>query len=154
VRLVRNDPSLRIGSCASREMGDGRSIGDLLGELRRDGSQLLSQEVELAKTEIRESVQKVLRDIAVIAAGGAILGLAAIALTIALCAGMYVLADLVTPQWAAVWLGPLAAAVILGAIGAIVLQSGRSKLRAQRLAPDLTKQTMKENKEWVREKLT
>jgi hypothetical protein len=135
-------------------MSDGRSIGDLLGDLRRDASRLLSQEVELAKTELKESAQKVARDAALIGAGGYVLHLAAIGLTIALCAGLYVLADLVTPQWAAVWLGPLAAAALLGIIGASLLQAGRAKLRSARLSPDMTRQTMKENKEWIREKLT
>src|SRR5688572_9109385 len=105
-------------------MDDGRSFGDLLGDLRRDASTLLSQQVELAKTELKESAQKVMRDVALAAAGGFILLLGSIALTIALCAGMYVLAGLVTPQWAAVWLGPLAAAILLGIIGAALLQSG------------------------------
>lgn len=154
MRLVRNDPSLRIGSCATRAMSDGRSIGDLLGDLRSDASRLINQEVELAKTELKESAQKVARDAALVGAGAYVLHLAAIGLTIALCAGLYVLTDLVTPQWAAVWLGPLAAAMLLGAIGAAMVQAGRNKLRTARLSPDLTRETMKENKEWIREKLT
>ena len=154
MRLVKNDPSIRIGQCATRDMGDGRSIGELFGDLRDDATRLLRQEVELAKTEIKESAQKMLRDVALIAVGGVILGLAAIALTIALCAGLYVLFDLFTPEWAAVWLGPVGAAAILGITGVAMLQAGRKRLRGERLSPDLTKQTMKENKEWVREKLT
>lgn len=154
MRLVNNDPSLRIGSCDSRHMNDGRSLGDLLSDLRQDASRLLSQEVELAKTELKESAQKVARDVGMAAAGAYMLVLASIAFTIALCAGMYVLVDLVTPQWAAVWLGPVAAAVLLGAIGAAIFHAGRKKLMHERLSPDLTRSTMKENKEWIREKLT
>jgi uncharacterized membrane protein YqjE len=154
VRLIRDDPSIRIGQCATRDMGDGRSIGELLGELRDDASSLLRQEVELAKSELKESAQRVFRDIAILAVGGLILVLASIAITIGLSAGMYVLIDLVAPEWAAMWLGPLAAALILGAVGAILIQVGRKRLRGERLSPDLTKETMKENKEWIREKLT
>jgi len=143
-----------MGQCASSDIGNGRSMGELFGDLRDDASSLLRQEVELAKTELKESAQRVFRDVAILAVGGLTLVLASIAITIGLCAGMYVLIDLVAPGWAAVWLGPLAAAVILGAAGAILIQIGRKKLRGERLSPDLTKETLKENKEWIREKLT
>lgn len=155
MRLVKNDPSLRFGHCDPNGVhDDGRSLGDLFRDLRHDGATLLRSEIELAKVEVKESALRVVRDAALIAGGAFLLFLAAIALVMALSAGLYVAFDEFLPEWAALWLGPLAAGVLLAGIGAILIASGRARLRRASLAPKLTQQTMKENTEWIREKIT
>jgi hypothetical protein len=98
------------------------SVGQLLGQISGDISTLMRQEVELAKTEVRQSVSKASK-------GGGMLGGAAVAghmvlffLSLALWWG---LGEVIGGGWSAV-----VVALIWGVIAAVLAVVGRSQLKA------------------------
>jgi Flp pilus assembly protein TadB len=104
---------------------DDRSLVELVGELTREFSQLVRQEVQLAKTEVKEEAVKAGR------AAGQLTGAAVAAHLCALLAALAV-------AWAIgeaipVWAGLAIVAAILGLV-AIVLYS-RGRAQAQQIDP-------------------
>ena len=98
------------------------SVGELLGEISQDISALMRQEVELAKTEVRQSLTTASK-------GGGMLGGAAIAahmvllfLSVALWLGLGNSIDL---GWSA-----LIVALVWAVIGAVLAALGRSQFKA------------------------
>ena len=125
---------------------DDRSLGQLFGDLSRQFGTLVHQEIELAKTEVATQAKTVSRDAAMVGAGAA---LAYGALLIALVAVSLLLAQLgVTP-----WLAFLIVAVVVGVIGAVLIQRGRSELQKADLTPRTTIDTLKEDAEWAKEQV-
>jgi hypothetical protein len=55
----------------------------------------------------------------------------------------------------AIWLVPLLLGLVLAAIGAALIMKGVRTLREHlNLVPEKTKQTLKEDREWLRQKVT
>ena len=98
-----------------------RSVGELLGDITADLSTLMRQEMDLAKAELRETVDHA-------KAGGSMLGGAAVAGQLALVflslALWWALGDLIGLGWSALVVG-LLWAVVAGALAA----AGRARLR-------------------------
>ncbi len=124
-----------------REAVDDRSLGELFHELQDQTRTLISQEVRLAKTEAAEKGKQAGKAVGFIAVGGFVIyaGLLAIILGIVL-----ILAQVV-PAWVAA----LVVGIVVALIGYLVLQKGLSDLKADKLKPQRTMTTMKENKEWL-----
>jgi hypothetical protein len=124
-----------------REVVDERSLGDLFNELRDQTRTLISQEMRLAKAEAAQKGKQAGKAAGFVAVGGFVIyaGLLAIILGIIL-----VLAQVVP-----VWVAALVVGVIVALIGYLVLQKGLSDLKADKLKPEKTLTTMKENKEWL-----
>jgi uncharacterized membrane protein YqjE len=118
------------------------SLGELFKQLAQDSAVLVRQEVALAKAEMRESAEQVARAGAMMAAGGAVLLLAAFALTAFL---IVLLGDLLNNYW----LGALIVAVLYGAVGVALLMAGRNKLKENDLKPERTIETLREDKRWA-----
>lgn len=110
------------------------SLGDLLGELTRDFSTLMRQELELAKAELRQSATRAGRGAGMFGGAG-IAGIMALSfLSVAL---WWALGYLMGNAWSAVIVA------VLWAIVALVLFSiGRREMRAIRGMPQ-TVDTMK-----------
>ncbi|MEQ8821767.1 MAG: phage holin family protein [Sumerlaeia bacterium] len=127
-----------------------RSLGELLRELRAEGTTLMKQEVELAKTETQETVQTYMRNAASVAVGGAILYAGIILLLFAASAG---LATLLVDNGMAVETAELLSRLIVGGvvalIGAIALKMGMSKIKHTSPVPKKTLETLKEDKQWA-----
>lgn len=111
------------------------SLGDLLGEVTRDLSTLMRQELELAKAELRESGTRAGK-------GAGMFGGAAVAghfvllfLSLAL---MWGLAELVGLGWASVIV-----AVIWGIIAAVLAVTGKKEMKSIKGMPQ-TAETAKE----------
>jgi hypothetical protein len=121
-----------------------RSIGDVLGDLFRDGSDLIRQEIELAKTEMRENVSRLTRDSIGIAVGG---GLAFVGLLALVAAAILGLAE-VMPAWAAA----LIVGGALALIGLILLMANVRAIRDASLTPRKTIETLREDARMVKEK--
>ena len=110
-------------------------LGELLGEVSRDLSTLIRQEVELAKAEVTDSAKKAGK-------GAGFLGGAAVAgyfalLFLSICV-WWALGYLIGNAWSA-----LIIAVIYGIVAAILAARGRSKLQQIEGVPQ-TAQTVKE----------
>ncbi|MDI3241041.1 phage holin family protein [Arthrobacter sp. AL08] len=112
---------------AAHAKAESSSLGDLLGEVTRDMSTLMRQEVELAKVELKQSAARAGK-------GGGMLAGAGVA-------GHFVLLFLSLALWWALgtllglgWSG-VVVAVIWGIIAAALAATGRKELNAIRGLP-------------------
>jgi hypothetical protein len=112
------------------------SIGELFGEVSRDLSTLMRQEMELAKAEVKQEVTKSGKGAGMLAgagfAGYMVLLFASIAL-------WWALANVMDQGWAA-----LIVAGVWALIGALLWVTGRARLRTVHPKPDRTVDTLKQ----------
>lgn len=133
---------------------ESRTIGSLLKELLEETRQLFRQEVALAKTEAGEKASLLARNVAFLAAGG----LVAFAGALFLLGGLSVLLS-----WAlesaglsagmAAWLGPAIVGLVVAGIGYGLIQKGMHTLKSGSLKPELTIESIKEDKQWTQQRL-
>jgi xanthine/uracil permease len=133
---------------------DERSLGQLLKELTREISTLLRQEVELAKTEMSEKASRAGESLGALAVGGGVALLGALSLLAAAIYGLTALLDRFISLRIAVWLAPLIIGVILAAVGYALVKKALARLKGESLAPRRTAQSLRENKEWLRQKIS
>ena len=107
---------------AAHAKADSTSLGDLLGEVTRDISTLMRQEVELAKAEAKQSATKAGKGGGMLAGAGVAGHFVLLFLSVAL---WYALGELMGLGWSAV-----VVAVIWGIIAAILASIGRKELKA------------------------
>lgn len=124
-----------VPQTAAEAKAESSSLGDLLGDVTRDMSILIRQEVELAKVELKESATRAGK------AGGLLAG-AAVAghfvLVFVSVALWWALGDLVGLGWSAVII-----AVIWGIIAAVLAAKGRKNLKTIKGMPQ-TSETLQE----------
>lgn len=121
------------------------SVGEIIGEISDDLSNLFRQEVELAKAEIRQEAAKAGKagKAARMLGGAGLAGyMVALFLTFAVMFGLGNVMDL---GWAA-----LIVMVIWGVIGAVLYAVGRNKLRTVSPVPRQTVETLKEDGQWLK----
>jgi hypothetical protein len=111
------------------------SLGDLLGEVTRDLSTLIRQEMALAKAEIRESAGKAAKGAGMLGGAAYGAGMAVLFLSIAL---WWALSTLIGGGWAGV-----VVAVLWAVIALILYTVGRGELKQVEGAPQ-TVETLKE----------
>ena len=111
------------------------SIGDLLGDVTRDVSTLMRQEVELAKAELQQEATKAGKAAGAFAGAGLAGYMVLLFLSFALWWG---LSNVMDQGWAA-----LIVAVIWAVVGAVMYAMGRSRARQVRGLPQTT-QTVRE----------
>lgn len=126
---------------------DDRTLGDLFGDLTKETSVLVRQEVALAKAELTQKAGRVGRDIGFLAVGGLVLYAGLLAIIAAL---IIILGTLGLP-W---WLSALLVGLVVVAIGGFLVQRGLQALKKEDLTPKQTIQTIKEDAEWVKEQVT
>ena len=111
------------------------SVGELIGEVTRDMSTLMRQELALAKAEVTEEAVKAAR-------AGGMLGGAGFAgymvLLFASIAAWWGLAEVMPSGWAA-----LIVAAIWAVIGAVLFAVGRQRMREVNPKPERTVETVK-----------
>jgi len=117
---------------------DERSLGELFGDLSRETSTLVRQEVTLAKTELTQTATQVGKDVGVLVVGGAIAYAGLLALLAALVLGLIALG---LPAW----LSALIVGVVVAGAGYALVQRGLSALKAVNLAPRQTMETLTED---------
>ena len=120
---------------AAQAKADTTSLGDLLGEVTRDMSTLMRQEVDLAKVELKQSATRAGKGSGMLAGAGV--------------AGHFVLLFLSLALWWALgtvmglgWSG-VVVAVIWGIVAAILAALGRKELNAIKGMPQ-TAETLQE----------
>ena len=109
------------------ERAANESLGDLLSDVTRNLSQLLRQELELAKAELRESATKAGKGAGLLGGAGVAGHFALLFLSIALWWG---LGELIGRGWSAV-----VVALVYAIVAAILALTGRNKLREVRGMP-------------------
>ncbi|MFN8445914.1 MAG: phage holin family protein [Caldilineaceae bacterium] len=140
------NPTDDVAPQAVTSSNNNRSLGDLFNELSQDFSYLIRKEVELARTEVMENLNRAQRGIVLMVAAG-LLGYAAL---IVLLVG---LADLLYAWTGVFWLSALIIAVAVGVISAVLYFSGRSALSNVRLAPEQTIESLKDDAQWAKEQV-
>ena len=127
-----------------REQRDERSLGELFGDLARELTTLLRQEVVLARTELGQTATRVGRDLGLLAVGGAVAYAGFLALIAALIIGLGQLGV----EW---WLAALIVGLVVAGAGALVVRRGLTALRREELVPQRTLETLREDAQLVKE---
>ena len=122
---------------------DDRSLGELFGELSRELSTLVRQEMSLAQTEVSQTASQLGKDIGFLAVGGTV----AYAGFLALLAALSLALALVLP-W---WLAALVVGLVVAGVGYVLVQKGLTNLKRTDLAPRQTVETLKEDVQWAKE---
>jgi uncharacterized membrane protein YqjE len=127
-----------------------RGFGQLLSDLARSSSDLLRNEIKLARLELTAVATNVGRGTAQAALGGVLLLLGGLALA----AGIVLL---IGDQWLPgdlYWLAALVVLLVTAALAAWLAKRGMTALSPSALAPDQTLESLKEDKEWLKQQLT
>lgn len=150
---IRTDDG-RIRADHNDQAHDGRSLTNLIKELRDETTTLMRQEVALAKTEMSEKMSRISRNATYLAIGGGIAYAGLLLLIMAAAAGLYVgLVAADVSHMTAGWLAPVIVGAIVAIIGYVFLQKGLSTLKHESLIPERTKESLQQDKEWVKEKV-
>jgi uncharacterized membrane protein YqjE len=127
-----------------------RGLGTLLRDLAEGGTELVRGEVRLARTELGAAAGAAARGTALVATGGVLLLIG----TLALFTGLVLL---IGDQWLPrdlYWVAALLVTLITGGVAAFFANRGRHQLSPSALAPSETVATLKEDKEWLKQRLT
>jgi hypothetical protein len=134
---------------ATEENDSQRSVGTLLRDLAEGSAALVRQEARLARLEFSRVLAGLGTGTVEVASGGVL------ALLGALCffTGLVLLAG---DQWLRdrYWLAALLVTLITGAAAAWFAKRGLTLLSPKQLAPNETVATLKEDKEWLKQRLT
>ena len=127
----------------------------LLKKLRDDTTTLVRDEISLAKTEISEKVATTSRNVGYLAAG-ALVAYAALMLILQGLSFMlreqFILRGMREAN--ATLLGFLIVGILVGMIGAFLILKALNTLKKESLTPTKTAETLKEDKEWVQDKVS
>jgi hypothetical protein len=125
---------------------DEPSLGTLFASLTNDVSLLIRQEIQLARTETMEKVSSATRNVVLMAAGGMVAYAGVITLVIAAVIALGTVIPL--------WLSALIIGAVVVIIGLVLLQSGRSGLKQMSVVPEKTVQSLQEDAQLVKEKVS
>ncbi|WP_223987689.1 phage holin family protein [Arthrobacter sp. NicSoilB8] len=120
---------------AAHAKAETSSLGDLLGDVTRDMSTLMRQEVELAKIELKQSAARAGKGAGMLAGAGVAGHFVLLFLSLAL---WWALGTVMGLGWSAV-----VVAVIWGIVAAILAAKGRKELKAVKGMPQ-TSETLQE----------
>ena len=118
-------------------------IGDLIRNLGQDSVDLVRQEINLAKLEIKESVSQITRG----AIGAALWGGIALVGGLALTACLILLIGMALDG--AYWASALIVGAVFVLLGALMAWRSVNKIRETDLRPDETIDTLKEDRRWL-----
>lgn len=122
------------------------SIGDLFTGLTEDVGKLLRQEIELARIETTQKINRAMRSIIMLAAGGFVAYAGLILLLIAVAIGL--------SNWMSLWLSTLIVSVVALVVGAVLIGSGRNSLSNLTVVPENTVESIKEDARWAKEQVS
>jgi hypothetical protein len=122
-----------------------RPLGDLFGDLATDMSNLVRQEVTLAKVEITQKAKSVGKNVGYLVIGGAV----AYAALLAIIAAIIILLAKVVPDWGSA----LIVGVVVGGIGWLLIGKAMMALQQADLTPRETVETLKEDATWMKEQI-
>jgi hypothetical protein len=124
---------------------ENRPLGDLFGDLATEMSNLVRQEVSLAKVEITQKAKYVGRNVGYLVVGGAV----AYAALLAIIAAIIMLLARVMPNWGAT----LIVGVVVAGIGWMLIGKAMMALQQADLTPHETVETLKEDATWMKQQI-
>jgi uncharacterized membrane protein YqjE len=119
-----------------------RSLGDIVGDISRDVTTLIRQEMELAKTELKDEVGKVGKGAGMLGGAGIAGHLTLLFLSLAL--------TFLLDNWMPVELAALITALIWCVVAGVLAARGRAEIRAAHPELRTTQQTLKEDVQWAK----
>jgi hypothetical protein len=122
-----------------------KSLGELFADLTRDVSNLMRQEVQLARTEISQNVVRAAKNAGLLIGAGMAAFFAAQAL---IACGILALAQIVAP-----WLAALVVALALLIVAGVLATMGIEALRKSSLTPKQTVETIREDVRWAKQQI-
>jgi Putative Actinobacterial Holin-X, holin superfamily III len=122
-----------------------QTLGDLFGKLASDTSNLVRQEVTLAKVELTQSARETGRNLANLVIGGAI----AYAALLTIVASAIMLLGQVMPGWSAA----LLVGLLIAGIAWLLVSKALAALRDTDMTPRNTVETLKEDAAWVKQQI-
>ncbi len=123
-----------------------RSLGELFADLSRKTSELVREEVALAKSEMSHKASEVGKDVGFLATGGAVLYAGLLAIIAAIAIGLAQLGV----TW---WLAAAIVGIVVVLVGAFLVWKGMANLKRTSLAPTQTLDTLKEDATWAKDQL-
>lgn len=141
--LIVDQPRHSGGRTGSGEESDEKSLAELLKDLSEQTTNLVHQEVELAKAEMSVKGKLLAAGAALFATAGVLGFLAVAALVACAIAGL--------SEALPVWLAALIVAVVLGGVAGILALVGKSKTkRGSPPVPEAALESTKEDVEWLK----
>lgn len=133
-----------------QRMNDNRSLenkplGDLFGDLATEMSNLVRQEVALARVELSQKAKHIGKNVGYLVVGGAV----AYAAALAIIAAIILLLARYMPDWGAA----LLVGIIVAGIGWLLIGKALSALQETDVTPRQTVETLKEDATWMKEQL-
>jgi uncharacterized membrane protein YqjE len=119
-----------------------RSIGEIVGDISKDMSTLIRQEMDLAKSELKQEVAKLGKGAGMF--GGA--GLAGFFTLFFVSLALTYLLD----NWLPVELAALIVALLWGIAAAVLALRGRQEIKEANPQLPMTQQTLKEDVQWAK----
>jgi hypothetical protein len=126
-----------------QQQPEDQPLREIVGQLSRDGSLLIKQEIALAKLELGEKAARFRTQATVIAAGGIALYTGALALV----AGLILLLALAMPAWASA----LLVGTAIATAGAVLLLRGKNNLEKLDLKPEQTVANVRRDVDAIKE---
>ena len=123
-----------------------QSLGELLGRVSRDFSELVSTQVELAKVELKEEIAAAGRGAGILTGGVFCAYLAVLLLSFAAAWGL----SEVLPEGVAF----LIVGVVYAVAAAVLLPRGKDRLSRVRPVPERTAESVREDVQWAREQMS
>jgi uncharacterized membrane protein YqjE len=130
------------GTTAAESPQDSRSVSQIVGDITTDFTRLVRQEIDLAKTELKQEATTAGKAIGMLA-GAAIAGLLVM---LFLSWALVWLLD----NWMPVELAALIVAVLWAIVTAVLVSTGRKMLQQANPQLPQTQQTLKEDASWAR----
>ena len=128
----------------NRQM-ENRPLGDLFSDLASDMSNLVRQEVALAKLEVTQKAKYLGRNVGYLVVGGAV----AYAGMLAVIAAIIMLLDRYMPAWGAA----LLVGVVVAVIAWLMISKAVAALQQAELTPRETVETLKEDATWMKQQI-
>jgi hypothetical protein len=120
-----------------------RSIGEIVGDISQDMSTLVRQEMDLAKTELKQEISKVGKGAGMLGGAGATGYLALFFVSLAL---VYLL-----DNWIPVELAALIVGALWAIVAAVLASRGRNEIKSANPQLPTTQKTLKEDARWAKE---
>lgn len=124
---------------------ESKPLGDLFSDLASDMSNLVRQEVALARVEMTQKAKSVGKNVGYLVVGGAI-GYAAL---LAVIAGVIMLLTRYMPAWGA----SLLVGIVIAGISWLLIGKALTALQETDLTPRETVETLKEDATWMKQQI-
>jgi uncharacterized BrkB/YihY/UPF0761 family membrane protein len=124
---------------------ENKPLGDLFSDLATEMSNLVRQEVALARVELSQKAKHIGKNVGYLVVGGAV----AYAAALAIIAAIIMLLARYMPDWGAA----LLVGIIVAGVGWLLIGKALSALQQTEMTPRQTVETLKEDATWMKEQL-